>query len=83
MPRYAHHLENDLKRVRIAAGLTQNQLATSVGISRQAYASLEYGRANPSTEIALRLARELRRTVDSLFFLPEQSQFAVDAELVV
>jgi len=83
MPRYAHHLENDLKRVRIAAGLTQNQLATSVGISRQAYASLEYGRANPSTEVALRLARELRRTVDSLFFLPEQSQFAVDAELVV
>ena len=83
MPRYTIRLENHLKRVRIAAGMTQSQLAANVGISRQAYASLEIGRANPSTEVALRLARELGRTVDSLFFLPEKSLFGIEAELVV
>ena len=83
MPRSTNHLGNHLKRVRIAAGVTQSQLAASVGISRQAYASLETGRANPSTAVALGLARELRTTVDSLFFLPEQSQFVIEAELVV
>ena len=83
MPHYTNNLENNLKRVRTAVGLTQGKLAASVGISRQAYSSLEAGRANPSTEVALRLARELRITVDSLFFLIEQPQHGIEAELVV
>ena len=83
MAHYTHNLENNLKRVRTTVGLTQSKLAANVGISRQAYSSLEAGRANPSTEVALRLARELQKTVDSLFFLTEQPQLGIEAELAV
>ena len=45
MAHYTHNLENNLKRVRTTVGLTQSKLAANVGISRQAYSSLEAGRA--------------------------------------
>ena len=83
MPNHINNLENNLRRVRIKAGLTQGELAVNTGISRQAYSALEAGRANPSTEVALRLAQELRKTVEALFYIPEQPQTAIDAELVV
>ncbi len=82
MPRNTHCLENNLKQVRTKAGLTQGQLAASARISRQAYSALESGSANPSTEVTLRLARVLRQTVESLFYITEQPQVAIEAELV-
>ena len=82
MPRKSDNLQNNLKQARTKAGLTQDALARHAGISRQAYSSLESGNANPSTEVALRLAQSLAERVESLFFLPEQSSESVDAELV-
>ena len=82
MPRTNSSLQNNLKRARARVGLTQGELAGQAGISRQAYSSLESGSANPSTEVALRLARALRERVESLFYLPEQPPAAVDAELL-
>ncbi len=82
MPRNSGNLENNLKQVRTRAGLTQGELAASAGISRQAYSSLESGGVNPSTEVALRLARVLHESVESLFYLPERPQAAVEAELL-
>jgi molybdate-binding protein/DNA-binding XRE family transcriptional regulator len=57
-------------------------LAGQVGISRQAYSSLESGQSTPSTEVAIRLAHRLGGRVESLFYLPEQPPVAIDAELV-
>ncbi|MCH9016564.1 MAG: helix-turn-helix domain-containing protein [Chloroflexi bacterium] len=82
MPRTNSSLQNNLKRARARVGLTQGELAGQAGISRQAYSSLESGSANPSTEVALRLARALGERVESLFYLPEQPPAAVDAELL-
>ena len=82
MPRTNSSLQNNLKRARARVGLTQGELAGQAGISRQAYSSLESGSANPSTEVALRLARALRERVESLFYLSEQPPAAVDAELL-
>lgn len=48
-------------------GLTQAQLATAVGVSRQTVISLERGDYSPSVYLALRIARELGRTVEQLF----------------
>lgn len=75
-------LLNQLKRNRLEAGLSQQALADLVGISRQAYSALESGSANPSTEVALRLARSLKTSVDYLFSLPEAAPQAMRAELV-
>lgn len=81
MPRSGHNLQNHLKQARTKAGVTQAELAGRADISRQAYSSLEFGSSNPSTEIALRLARALGETVESLFYLPEPPSGPVEAEL--
>jgi molybdate-binding protein/DNA-binding XRE family transcriptional regulator len=82
MPKSSGRLENNLKQARTRIGLTQGELARQAGISRQAYSSLESGAANPSTEVALRLAHALSERVESLFYLPELPPVAVEAELV-
>jgi molybdate-binding protein/DNA-binding XRE family transcriptional regulator len=82
MPRSSNRLQNNLKQARTRVGLTQGGLATQAGISRQAYSSLESGNANPSTEVALRLAQTLQVKVESLFFLPERAPSTIEAELV-
>ena len=75
-------LNNHLKQRRGNAGLSQQVLASRAGISRQAYSALESGKAVPSTEVALRLARALGTRVDFLFFLAEQPTEVIEAELV-
>ena len=75
-------LNNDLRRHRLGAGLSQQGLASLAGISRQAYAALESGKASPSTEVALRLARALGTKVDLLFSLPEGPPEMTQADLV-
>ena len=75
-------LLNHLKGTRLEAGLSQQALAGLAGISRQAYSALESGNSNPSTEVALRLARALKTSVDHLFSLPEAAPQQMRAELV-
>ncbi|MEE9247213.1 MAG: substrate-binding domain-containing protein [Dehalococcoidia bacterium] len=75
-------LDNRLRPARLAAGLSQERLARVAGISRQAYASIEAGRSVPSTEVALRVARALMSTVESLFSLPLERGDTVVAELI-
>ncbi len=70
-----------VRAARLAAGLSQEALAARAGISRQAYLAVESGRATPSTEVALRLARALGRSVEELFRLPGESD-EVEAEVV-
>jgi putative molybdopterin biosynthesis protein len=82
MPRNSHELQNNLKRARSSGGYTQGELARQAGISRQAYSALESGNANPSTEVALRLARALGERVELLFYLPDQPSETLEAELV-
>jgi putative molybdopterin biosynthesis protein len=75
-------LRNNLKKLRLDAALTQQALAERAGISRQAYSAVEAGDANPSTEVALRLARALEQSIESVFFLPQELPRTVEAELV-
>ena len=58
---------NLLVRARTARALTQTELARRAGISRQALGAIESGAYHPGVAIALRLARELGASVESLF----------------
>ena len=62
-------LKNHLKRQRKAAGLSQNALAESVGVSRQAILAVEAGRNVPSTSLGLKLAYALGCSVEDIFQL--------------
>jgi molybdopterin molybdotransferase/putative molybdopterin biosynthesis protein len=52
---------------RIAHGLSQSELARRSGISRQALGAIESGAYHPGVAIAIRLARELGASVETLF----------------
>ena len=59
--------DNAVARARMARDLTQTELARRAGISRQALGAIESGAYHPGVAIAIRLARELGSTVESLF----------------
>ena len=62
-------LVNRLREVRRRNELTQEALASAVGVTRQTIISLEKGRYVPSVKLALGLARALDVPVEDLFWL--------------
>jgi len=62
-------LQNRLKDIRGARGLTQAELAEMAGVSRKTINTVENGIFVPSTILALALARALKVTVEEIFFL--------------
>ncbi|HWU42714.1 MAG TPA: helix-turn-helix transcriptional regulator [Bdellovibrio sp.] len=67
-------LENKLKIARVAHGdLTQQDLAEKVGCSRQTIHSIESGKFVPSVELALKIAKVLKVTVEEIFFFSKES----------
>jgi putative transcriptional regulator len=58
---------NHVKAHRTQLGLTQEQLAKAVGVSRQTVISIERGRYTPSLPLALRLASAFACPMDDLF----------------
>ena len=63
---------NRLKVARAEKSLSQGRLALLVGVTRQTISSIETGQYNPSTLLALTLARRLDKRVEDLFFLEEE-----------
>jgi len=62
-------LGNGLKAARTALGLTQADLAERVGVSRKTINTVENGVFVPSTVLALRLAKALGESVETLFWI--------------
>ncbi len=65
---------SSLKAVRSAHGLTQQQLADAVQVSRKTINTVENGVFIPSTVLSLKLARTLDVTVEKLFQLSADSR---------
>lgn len=70
MSRLPPELHNNLAETRKAFGLTQDELARAVKVSRQTVSSIEQGDYNPSASLAMRLAELFDLTVEDLFSLP-------------
>jgi putative transcriptional regulator len=67
-------LKNCLEEMRKGRGLTQEQLADMLEVSRQTVSSLESGRYNPSIVLAMRIARLFDTTVENVFIYEEGSE---------
>ena len=65
----SEELHNDLKVLRATHGLTQEQLAEKVGVTRKTINTVETGRFVPSTILALKLARAFEVPVEEVFSL--------------
>lgn len=61
-------LKNNLKACRIEKGLSQQQLADLVGVSRNTISSIETGQFNPTAKLALILCIALDRKFEQLFY---------------
>ena len=62
-------MQNDIKRLRKEAGLRQEDLAQKLGVSRQTIIAVENNKYNPTLELAIKLAKELGKSVEEIFFL--------------
>ena len=60
-------ITNRIRELREARGMTQQELADAVGVSRQSINSIERGRYVPSLLLALSFAREFRTPTDDIF----------------
>lgn len=60
-------MSSELRRRRVAAGLSQSELARGAGLSRQLVSAVESGRHAPGVAAALSLAASLGVTVEDLF----------------
>ena len=64
-------MQVNVREVRRERGLTQEELAREVGVSRQTIVNIEQGRYKPSILLALKIARVLDTDVETLFKLEE------------
>lgn len=57
-----------LKAARVARGLTQQQLADAIGVTRQTVNAIEQGKYNPTISLCIALCRTTGKTLDELFW---------------
>mgnify|MGYP005777654973 FL=1 len=67
-------MKNRLEELRKARGMTQEELAEALEVSRQTVGSLENGRYNPSILLAFRIARLFETTIEEVFLYEEQGE---------
>lgn len=61
-------LKNNLKEIRKEKGMSQNDLAELVGVSRNTISSIETGQFNPTAKLALVLCIALDKKFEDVFF---------------
>ncbi len=63
-------LKNNLEELRRSAGLTQQELSESAGVSRKSINAIENGIYIPSTLLSLKIAKTLKCNVEDIFQIP-------------
>lgn len=66
-------LLNNLEKLRMSAGITQQELSESAEVSRVSINAIENGVYVPSTVLALKIAKTLNCNVEDVFQLPNES----------
>ena len=64
-------MENRIRELRKAAGISQEELARRCGVTRQTINAIENNKYDPTLALAFHLAKTLGTTVDALFTPPE------------
>ena len=66
-----NELDNNIAKLRSRDGLSQQDLADAIGVSRKTISTVETGRFTPSVVIALKIARHFKVPVERVFSLDE------------
>lgn len=65
-------LENKVKIARVKVGLTQQQLADKVGVTRQTISLIEKGKYNPSLNLCLQICYVVESKLDEIFWVNKE-----------
>lgn len=65
-------MKNKLEQIRKDRGITQEELANILEVSRQTVNSLENGRYNPSIVLAFKIAKFFGLQIEEIFFYEEE-----------
>ena len=65
-------MKNRIEEIRKQKGITQEDFAKRMGVSRQTISSLETGRYNPSIFLAFKIANYFRMTIEEIFIFDEE-----------
>lgn len=63
----ADSVQNRVHALRSKSGMTQEELAQAVGVSRQTIFAIEKGNYTPSVLLALRIAKVFGKRVEEIF----------------
>ena len=66
------NVKNRLEELRKQRGIKQEDLASSLEVSRQTIGSLENGRYNPSIILAFKIARYFDMSIEEIFIYEEE-----------
>ena len=64
----------NLKAARAQKDMSQKDLATAVGVSRQTINAIEQGEYNPTIKLCRAICRALGKTLDELFWEDEYNE---------
>ena len=67
-------MKNRIEAIRKARGITQEDFARLLGVSRQTISSLETGRYNPSIALAYSIAKFFGMTIEEVFIFEEEAK---------
>ena len=65
-------MKNRIEEIRKEKGIRQDEVAKSMGVSRQTFSSLENGRYNPSIMLAYKIAKYFGLTIEDVFIFEEE-----------
>ena len=67
-------MKNKLEEIRKQYGITQEELAEKLEVSRQTIGSLENGRYNPSILLAFKISKFFKISIEEIFIYEESAE---------
>ncbi|NJE29717.1 transcriptional regulator [Thermococcus sp. 18S1] len=64
-------MKNRLRELREELGITQEELAKALGVTRQTIIAIEKGRYDPSLRLAFKIARFFNKSIEEIFIYEE------------
>lgn len=65
-------MENKVEQMRKAKGITQEDFAKAIRVSRQTVSSIENGKYNPSLELAFIISDFFEKSIDEIFIYKKE-----------
>lgn len=69
------HLKNKLDELRKISGLTQEEFAKNLRVSRQTISAIENGKYNPSLDLAFEIALYFNKRIEEVFIYEREEKY--------